>query len=159
MQPIKRTLIGVTALGAITLVKSVLPGLPVRDGLLPSDTPQTGYPQFNQPGLTQTDNSVLMEVVKIVTGTVDTATAATPCTGGWIPPNNECIVPTPAPTATPKPATPKPSTPLQTATPKPGTPTPRPNNLAATATPTPAQPNSAPSKPTFPVFKHQHPAK
>lgn len=75
---------------------------------------------------------ITKQVVRTVSGVVDTASAITPCTGGYLGPG--CLTPTPVP------STPRPSTP--TPTPRPATPTPTP--VAPTPTPTPTSCTSNP---------------
>ncbi|HEY6737156.1 MAG TPA: hypothetical protein VI322_05580 [Candidatus Saccharimonadia bacterium] len=136
-KPLKRTIVGLSTLSAITVLRAAAtpaapPAVPVTDNHLPASPSSNPIAQFG--------GNVVTEAIKIVTGEVDTASAATPCDPKDNTPNRAtyCIplpTPTPVPTATPKPvatATPKPATGSSSGG-KSATPTPKP-------TPTPIVP-------------------
>ena len=136
MKPLSRTLLGLSALGAVSLV---------RGAIIPPGQPAAGAPEAG--GSSQVANpvrsagAIVHEAIGIIGGEVETASAATPCDPRDYTPGREayCIpiaTPTPKPSATAKPA---------------ATPAPKPASTPKIATPAPTAVGSraAPGKPIF----------
>lgn len=91
----RRILLGVSVVGTATLV---------RGAITPPASPVASAPPSAQNHPTTTElagiaQSIVVEAVALITdGGADTATAATPCTGGYTPTGNECSVATPVST-------------------------------------------------------------
>ncbi|QQR53305.1 hypothetical protein IPG36_04680 [bacterium] len=116
---LRRTTLGVLALTGFPVIKAAsLSQLPVQE-------PNTAVDTANS-ARNDVLSQVIHQTINVVSGNTDTASAITPCTGGY--PGPGCTTPTPVPT--PRPVTPTP-------TPRPVTPTPSPRPVTPTPTPRP----------------------